>query len=100
MEWNATELTLLVSAVSASLVSIIYTIQKSRCSTVDCGCIHCVRNVEESPDIDPTMAPPPPAPQLPLRASSIFSPQQPRYTLSSVQQEIRRINSGGSDTNV
>mgnify|MGYP003639578772 FL=1 len=99
MEWNATELTLLVSAVSASLVSIIYTIQKSRCSTVDCGCIHCVRNVEETPDIDPTMAPPPPAPHLPLRASAIFSPQQPRRS-SSVQQEIRRINSGGSDTNV
>jgi len=42
-------LILLVGAISASLVSVIYacfgSIRKSRCSSIDCGCVHCQREV-------------------------------------------------------
>ena len=42
-------LILLVGAVSASLVSVIYacfgSIRKSRCSSINCGCVHCQREV-------------------------------------------------------
>lgn len=95
VHWTATEWTLLCSAISASIVSIIYTVQKSRCSTVECGCIHCERNVEDHPDIDPTIGAIPPLPPALLspRLSAITPIGSP-----SVADRVKRFNTGRVDT--
>jgi len=42
-------LILLVGAISGGIVSLVFaifsSIRKSRCTTIDCGCIHCERGV-------------------------------------------------------
>ena len=47
---------LLVGAISGSLVTIIYacfsSIRKSRCVSVDCGCIHCRRDLMSAQEFD------------------------------------------------
>ena len=51
---NWSELSLFVGAVSASVASLIIAVQKSKCSTIDCGCVHCERVVRgESEDDEP-----------------------------------------------
>lgn len=59
--WTATEWTLAISAIGGTIVSIIYTIQKSRCTVINlpCGC-HCIREMEEGGKGDnPTQSIPP-----------------------------------------
>ncbi len=65
--WSATEWTLAISAIGGTIVSIIYTIQKSRCTVINlpCGC-HCVRELEEGRSGDnPTQSIPPISPLNP-----------------------------------
>lgn len=65
--WTATEWTLAISAIGGSIVSIIYTIQKSRCTVINlpCGC-HCIREMEEGGKGDnPTQSIPPISPFKP-----------------------------------
>ena len=57
---NWSDLSLFVGAVSASLASLILAIQKSKCSTIDCGCVHCNRVVELPPVDEPEPEPPEP----------------------------------------
>jgi hypothetical protein len=42
---NWSELSLFVGAVTASIASLVIAIQKSKCSVIDCACVHCERNV-------------------------------------------------------
>ena len=42
---NWSELSLFVGAVTASIASLVIAIQQSRCSVIDCACVHCERNV-------------------------------------------------------
>ncbi len=44
MDWS--ELSLFVGAVSASVASLILAAQKSKCSVIDCACVHCERAVD------------------------------------------------------
>ena len=47
--WTATEVGMFVSLLGATLVSLIFTITKSRCTNIKmCGCIECQRKVEET----------------------------------------------------
>jgi len=82
--YNATEWTLLLSAISASIVSILYTVSKSRCTTVDCGCIHCKRDVlpiDENED-----------PRISIPAPSAVSLDKIEHSLSpNVRQHVRKI---------
>ena len=82
--FNATEWTLLLSAISASIVSILYTISKSRCKTVDCGCIHCDREVLP-PEEDPRQS----IPTVPL--GSIETALAPRHSSPSVREHVRKL---------
>tara|TARA_R100000149_G_C5880089_1_gene144889 strand:+ start:3008 stop:3193 length:186 start_codon:yes stop_codon:yes gene_type:complete len=44
---EGTELTLLITACSGALISVIVALQKSKCSSINCGfgCIKCIREV-------------------------------------------------------
>lgn len=68
---NWSDLSLFVGAVSASLASLILAVQKSKCSTIDCGCVHCQRVVEmtslDDPDAEPESDPTPPPQPKPVR---------------------------------
>ncbi len=42
---NWSELSLFVGAVSASIASLVLAVQKSKCTTISCGCVKCERDV-------------------------------------------------------
>ena len=91
MTWTATEWTLLMGGLSTSIVSIIYTVQKSRCRIIDtpCGC-HCERDLEDPEKVDPTKSIPPPPPNTPIdltQLSHSFS-----HSLSpNVRESVHRL---------
>lgn len=47
---EGTELTLLITACSGALISVIVALQKSKCSSINMGwgCIRCIRKVEQN----------------------------------------------------
>ena len=50
---NFTELSIFVSALAASIVSIIYATQKSRCTNIKlCGVVECERDVVHEHDLE------------------------------------------------
>ena len=42
------DIILVIGAGSAALASVVVAIQKSRCSTIDCCCVKCVREVKST----------------------------------------------------
>jgi len=97
MTWTATEWTLLAGGISTSIVSIIYTLQKSRCTLIKtpCGC-HCERDLENQTEDNPTLSIPP----VPPSSTSPFTPRSTAdrlsnisYSISSpnVRQEVKRL---------
>lgn len=64
---NWSDLSLFVGAVSASLASLILAVQKSKCSSIDCGCVHCNRVVELTPVDEPEPDPEPVNRDAPVR---------------------------------
>lgn len=45
MEWTPNDLILTIGAGSAAIAGLIAAIQKSRCSTIDCCCFKCKRDL-------------------------------------------------------
>ena len=62
--FTATELGMFVSLCAGSVAVILHAVQRSRCTEIDCGCMHCER---APPPIDPAPDPPAPPPASPLR---------------------------------
>ena len=62
--WTPTELGMFVSLCAASVAVILHAIQRSRCTDIQCGCIHCERT---APPLDSNPEPHPPPPNTPLR---------------------------------
>jgi len=53
VEFTPNDIILVIGAGSAALASIVVAIQKSRCSTIDCCCFKCKREVQnKSPKRD------------------------------------------------
>lgn len=91
MTWTATEWTLLAGGISTSIVSIIYTLQKSRCTVIQtpCGC-HCERDLECPTEDNPTLSIPPPPP---LSSSPLpFTPRSTADRLSEITYSIASPN--------
>jgi len=88
--WTATEWTLLMGGISTSIVSLIYTLQKSRCRIIDtpCGC-HCERDLEDPID-DPTKSIPPAPPNTPIPLSRISS-EFARSLSPNVRESVHRL---------
>ena len=49
VEFTPNDIILVIGAGSAALASIVVAIQKSRCSSIDCCCFKCKREVSKSP---------------------------------------------------
>lgn len=49
VEFTPNDIILVIGAGSGALASIVVAIQKSRCSTIDCCCIKCKREVSKYP---------------------------------------------------
>ncbi len=49
---NWSELSLFVGAVSASIASLVLAVQKSKCTTINCGCVNCERDLSTPPPLD------------------------------------------------
>ena len=49
VEFTPNDIILVIGAGSAALASIVVAIQKSRCSSIDCCCIKCKREVHKLP---------------------------------------------------
>ena len=64
MPINWSELSVFVGAISASIATIIYATQKSRCRHIDCGCISCDREIPDEEPPPPVPATPPNSPTL------------------------------------
>ncbi len=61
-------LSILIGSCTAALTGLIYAIQKSKCSHIECGCVKCEREVQAvaTDDIEAALsAPPIPGPPLP-----------------------------------
>ncbi len=69
VQWTPTELGMFVSLCCASVATVIYSIQKSKCTEIKCGCVQCVRDVSSAePDLELGEQPlPPSTPPIPLR---------------------------------
>jgi len=76
---NWSELSLFVGAVSASIASLVIAIQKSKCTVIECGCVHCLRDVNPPP-------PPEEDPEVPEGASR----DQP-LKLNQLEANLRRV---------
>ena len=48
--FSLSELGIFIGAVCAALSGVVYSVQKSRCNMIKCGCIECDRNVLDTPD--------------------------------------------------
>ncbi len=81
---------LFVSLCCASLATVIYSIQKSKCTTIQCGCIQCDRKVTDA--VDPTedleAAVAPPEPSLSSLAS--LSPSSVRDRVTELERRASR----------
>lgn len=62
VSWTPTELGMFVSLCAASIAVILHAIQRSRCTDIECGCVHCER---AAPPPDPQPDPPAPPPTTP-----------------------------------
>ena len=88
--WTPTELGMFVSLCCASIATVIYSIQKSKCTEIKCGCIQCIRDVSQSEnDLELGEQPPPPTtPPIPLRnLQASLSP--PRTSVSPSVASLR-----------
>ena len=69
--WTPTELGMFVSLCAASIAVVLHAIQRSRCTDISCGCVHCER-AAPPPDQQPDPPPPPPtSPDIPLRPTLV-----------------------------
>lgn len=82
------DLSLFVGAVTASVASLILAIQRSKCTAIDCGCIHCKRAVEMTPlDHDPPSPPdlrPPAVRNAPVRVQDLEASLNPPMDPSEI----------------
>jgi len=78
------DLSLFVGAVTASLASLILAIQKSKCTAIDCGCIHCTRVVEMVPMEGDSPNPPPARRDAPVRAQDLEAALRPPVDPSEI----------------
>ena len=81
-QWSPTEIGMLVSLCGASLASIIFTIQKSKCKTIKMCGAECERDVSMIQD---TTDPPD------LEAQHAIQPPMPPITHARVEQTLSRI---------
>ncbi len=62
-------LSIFIGAVSGSLATVLYALQKSKCSHIECFCVKCERDVSsvDADDVEAQLSlPPPPPPNSPV----------------------------------
>ena len=101
MPYSPTDIGMLISLCCASLATVIYSTQKSKCVSIKCGCVECIRDVSEIQN-DLELGPlPPTTPPIPLRNVQA-SLTQPRTSLSpsvaSLRSAFERPHSASSSS--
>lgn len=73
MPYSPTDIGMLISLCCASIATLIYSTQKSKCVSIKCGCVECIRDVNQiQNDLELGELPLPPTtppilPPIPLR---------------------------------
>ncbi len=101
VQFTPTDLGMLISLCCASLATVIYSIQKSKCTEIRCGCVQCIRDVHQTePDLELGEQPlPPTTPPVPLRnvqASLTTARTSVSPSVASLRHNFERPHSSSS----
>ena len=91
MTWTATEWGMFISLLGATCVSIIFTVQKSKCVQIKCGYVECIRKV--GVDIENQNNPDPqPSPITPINPTRVSDMLERVSHQSNVRDQVRKWN--------